>query len=316
MSRPLSPVAIRDKTSDDSAITNSTLPSQAPSEARTSGSACNTGPSYLQQFSSLNKWEKAVPVDKFSVLDDPLLRKTPYIINTQYHILICTDCKFAVSVKSAVSHARKDHSFHEIPGDLERKLSLKYPLLVSESIQPSDTCHAIFGIAIPSNPFLICSRCRRGYVNAQSWRNHSCKNPQVDLKGGALHFPSLVQTVFPGNKTCYFPIHTPASYAPPLDDFNLFKAQLSTSELAVDEVVENANYREMHQFLCKEGWISHVAGCTISKVVALVALPSIDDPLREVAPALEGLLSNIQAIISKGVFHLRRLLGRRPSYVF
>jgi hypothetical protein len=131
------------------------------------------------------------------------------------------------------------------------------------------------------------------------------------------HFLSLVQTFFLGNRTCYFPIHTPHSASSPLlNDFDLFKAHFREAEIPVGEVVESENYREIHQYLCKEGWIAHVAGCTTSKLVALVSLPSADDPLKNVAPALEVLLSNIQAIISKGVFHVRRLLGRRPSYVF
>jgi hypothetical protein len=81
----------------------------------------------------------------------------------------------------------------------------------------------------------------------------------------------------------------------------------------VNEIIENSNYREMNQFLDKEGWVAHVAGCTVEEITALVSLPAADDPLSQVGPNLRVLLSNVQDIISKGVFHVRRLLGRRPS---
>jgi hypothetical protein len=146
-----------------------------------------------------------------------------------------------------------------------------------------------------------------------SWKNHLCKEAKSDLDGKPPYFRSFVQTFFLGNKTCYFPIHTPISSAPLSNDFALFKKQFPDSEGAVEEVVNLENYRQLHQFLDKEGWVAHVAGFNILELQSLVTLPKTDDPLGEIAPNLCTLLSNIQAIIAGSMFHVRRLLGRRPS---
>ena len=213
----------------------------------------------------------------------------------------------------AASHARTNHSLRDVPRDLEKMIVSKYPLLVSESIQPEAICPAIFGLAIPLDPFLICTRCRRGYTNVQSWSSHVCRNAQTDTGGQPPYYASLVQTFFLGKNTCYFPIHTPPVSPLQVGDFSLFKAQLSEHESAVETVIENENYREVNQFLQKEGWIAHIAGCTVSKLLDLVSPAGVDDSMMAIVANLRTLLSNIQDIISKGVFHIRRLLGRRPS---
>jgi hypothetical protein len=121
---------------------------------------------------------------------------------------------------------------------------------------------------------------------------------------------SHVQTFFHGNRLTYFPIHTPSLSPSTTNDFSLFKAQFPEADTASNDVVESTNYRQMHQFLEKEGWIAHLSGYAVSNVIALVSLPRLD---ANILPNLRSLLSNIQAIIANTVFHVRRLLGRRPS---
>jgi hypothetical protein len=269
--------------------------------------------SVLDRFPHLNKWERLVDMDRFTILDDPFLRKTPYVINSYHNALICADCKHAVSPKSSAPHLRSAHRSRNIPRGLDKYLAETYPLLKSGPIHPDDTCDPIFGLAIPLNEFLICTRCRRGYTDTLSWRSHSCKAPHVELNGRPAYFSSLVQTFFLGTRLCYFPVNTPSSRIRTQDDFTLFKAQFPDIDASVQQVTESNNYREIHQFLEKEGWIEHTANCTASKLAALVSLPCSRDPLSKIAPNLCNLLTNVQDIISKGVFHVRRLLGRRPS---
>jgi hypothetical protein len=268
----------------------------------------------LLKFPCPNNLELLVRPNEFIVYSDPFLKKTPYVVNTHHNALICTICKHAVSPCSAVTHAHRDHSCRDIPKDFDKQLIARFPFLSSGTIQPPTTCNAIFGLAIPLELFAVCTRCRRGYTNVQSWKSHACKNADANLNGRPPHFPSHVQTFFLGSKICYFPIHTPsANGLATSDDFTLFRAQFPEVEEAVNTVVESTNYREMHQFLDKEGWVAHVANCNLAKLVGLVSLPHPDDPLANVAPNIRIILSNIQVIISKGVFHVRRLLGRRPS---
>jgi hypothetical protein len=269
--------------------------------------------SYLSHFTGANELERLISVDEFSVIDDPLLRRTPYIVNTQYNALLCIDCKHAVSPKSAASHIRKEHSYCNIPRDFGTRLLSSYPSLAATSIHPGHTCNPVFGLAIPLEKFVVCSRCQRGYADVASWRKHICKGDQSDPIGPHPHFLSHVQTFFLGNKLCYFPILTPGPSTTISNDFTLFQSQFSDVDVAIDGVVECTSYRQMHQFLEREGWVLHLAGCTISKLVALVSLPSSKDPLGFIAPNLRTLLSNVQAIVASSIFHVRRLLGRRPS---
>lgn len=99
------------------------------------------------------------------------------------------------------------------------------------------------------------------------------------------------------------------------DHFALFKTQFRNLDLldSEDEIEEPENYRELNQFLSKEGWIEHVAGCSKSELLALTALPSCEDGLSAMRPEVLAVMMNIQAIISNSGFHVRRLLGRRPS---
>jgi hypothetical protein len=271
---------------------------------------------YLERFSPLNKWELSVRPGDSSILNEPLLRKTPYIINTCHNALICVECKHAVSVKAATSHARKVHSCRYIPREFEEQIVSKYSSLVSHSIQPDQICDPVFGLAIPLDPYVICSRCTRGYFDLKSLTAHQCQDAHVPLNGRPPHFSSLVQTFFRGRELCYFPIHSPQSAPPASNDFTLFKKQFQGNETTCNEFVESINYRQMNQFLHKEGWMAHVEGCAITKLVELVSLPSADNPTSHVAPNLRILLSNIQDIISQRVFHVRKLLGRRPSCVY
>jgi hypothetical protein len=269
----------------------------------------------LEPSSPLNTWELSVRPDGFSILDEPLLRKTTYIINTCHNVLICVECKHAVSVKAAASHARKVHACRYIPREFEEQILAQYSSLVSHSIKPDQICDPIFGLAIPLEPYTVCSRCTRGYIDRKSWTAHQCQDAQAPLNGQPPHFSSLVQTFFRGRELCYFPIHSPQSAPPASNDFTLFKEQSRGNETACSEVVESINYRQLNQFLHKEGWIAHVEGCEIATLVELVSLPSSGDPMSHVAPNLRILLSNIQDIISQRVFHVRKLLGRRPSCV-
>jgi hypothetical protein len=74
-------------------------------------------------------------------------------------------------------------------------------------------------------------------------------------------------------------------------------------------------YRELDQFLSKEGWISHVAGYSRSGLRELTCLPRQDEILVPVRHEAYLLMTKIQSVIGSAGFHVRRLLGRRPSYV-
>jgi len=146
----------------------------------------------------LNQYELLILPDEHSTIDDPLLRCTPYIINTKYKVLICTDCRHCINPGRASEHLRKNHSHCKVGTKFTTEVVTKYPGLVNETIHPRDIINPVFGLAISKEEYTVCTRCRRGYVNLSTWRHHACAKADTDLEGVQEHFPSHVQTFFLG----------------------------------------------------------------------------------------------------------------------
>jgi hypothetical protein len=266
----------------------------------------------ISELSPPNIYESLIRADKHSVSDSFLLC-TPYVVNTAHMVLICTHCKHAINPRSASTHITQVHRRCKPPKDLVKQLNDKYPGLVYERLHPLELIEPIFGLAVPMDEYAVCVKCRQAYANKESWRRHVCPNSH-DL-GEHSYFLSLVQTFFRGPKICYFPVKTPTPQGnvAVVDDFTLYKSQSIAVDVPRDEVVEREDYRELDQFLSKEGWISHISGCVRSDLIHLVSVPQCNEDLAQVMPNVLVLMTNIQSIIGGAGFHVRRLLGRRPS---
>jgi len=265
----------------------------------------------------LNKYESRVFPDEYSILDDALLKCTPYIVNTKYKVLVCTECRRCVIPNRASEHLHIHHSHCKVGTGFCERLCVRFPELVAEVVHPQEVIEAIFGLAIPDKKYIICRRCRRGYLNIESWRHHKCRNADADLAGLSEHFSSLVQTFFHGPRMCYFPVRLPVSASDEVhrNDFDLFKSSFKELALSEDEIHEPEDYREVNQFLLKEGWIKHISGCSPSELSLLTVPPKEDDILKPVARNVIALMSNIQSAIGMAGYFVRRLLGRQPTYV-
>jgi hypothetical protein len=265
-------------------------------------------------FRRLNKYELAVVPDEHSVVDDPLLRCTPYIVNVTHKGLICTACGHGINPRRASDHLREFHSQCKVGTAFETELDIKYPELVAEMVHPPEVIEPIFGLAIPIEEYTVCVRCRRGYVNLASWRSHVCEKADVNVDGIG-HFSSLVQSFFRGRRVCYFPVKLPVSALGEVagDDFDLFKSTFHGFGVSEDEVIEPEDYRELDRFLLKEGWIKHVSGSSRSELSLLVAPPGADDMLKNIEHEVIALMTNIQSTIGMAGYHVRRLLGTRPA---
>jgi hypothetical protein len=268
------------------------------------------------EISCPNQYEALIRPDEHSVTSDPFLLCTPYIVNRKHMALICTCCKHGVRPDSALTHALKAHPRCKMPRDFVTTLGDKYPGLVGDKVHPTGTT-PIFGLAVPIDKYFVCSRCRQGYANVESFRRHGCKKADAELGDQPPYFLSHVQTFFRGPKLCYFPIDTPTleTNITLTNDFDLSKSQYREVDASDDEVVEPEEYRELNQFLAKEGWVSHIAGCSKSELSELTSLPRHDEYLAPITREVRFLMSNIQSVIGEAGFHVRRLLGKRPSYV-
>jgi hypothetical protein len=268
---------------------------------------------HVSALPPLNQYERMIVPDEHSVVDDPLLRCTPYIVNIKYMVLICTACRHCVNPACASEHLRKHHSQCKVGSDFEAQLHTKYPTIVSEMIHPPGIVEPVFGLAISVDEYTVCARCRRGYINLASWRSHTCERADTNPEGNA-HFSSLVQTFFRGPKVCYFPVKLPLSTKGEAisDDFDLFKATSHNITFSEDEI-EPGDYRELDQFLLKEGWFKHVSGFRLSDLSLLAGPPTAGETLQNIAFEVIGLMTSIQGAIGMAGYHVRRLLGRRPG---
>ena len=267
-----------------------------------------------RQPSPPNEFELGVFPDKHCVINDNLLKCTLYIINVKHMVLICTDCRYCILPDRALEHLRREHPHCKVETRFSGDLNRRFPDLVAEAIHPPETIGAVFGLAIPVAKYIICSRCRRGYVNDSTWKHHDCKNADTTLAGQPPHFRSHVQTFFRGPRTCYFPVELPKPTSDGIsgDDFDLFTTSFQ-EPAASDGEIHEPDYRELNQFLLKEGWIRHVAGFSSPDLSALTSLPNDGEDLRPVYHDVFALMSNIQAGIGAAGYHVRRLLGRRPA---
>jgi hypothetical protein len=275
----------------------------------------STGPKAVP--SSANKYESRVAPDEHSIFDAALLKSTPYIVNAKYMVLICTDCRYCILPDRALEHLRKDHPHCKVSTAFSEHLKKKFPGLVAEAIHPTKTIEAVFGLAISDEKFTVCSRCRRGYVNVSTWQRHVCRNADANPAERRPHFRSHVQTFFRGPRICYFPIELPVLVSEAKgDDFDLFKTDFQELAVSDDKVYDSEDYRELNQFLLKEGWIDHVSGFRSFELSLLTCFPTEDEVTKSIASDVVALMSNIQVAIGTAGYHVRRLLGRRPAYVF
>jgi hypothetical protein len=137
--------------------------------------------------------------------------------------------------------------------------------------------------------------------------------------GQHAHFCLLVQTFFHGPNICYFPIYLPAlayNGTSGHDDFDLFKADFQELAVSDDKIHQSEDYRELNQFLLKEGWINHVSGFHSSKLLLLTSLPEDDKILKPIAREVFALMDSIQHAIGTAGYYVHCLLGRQPAYVF
>lgn len=262
-----------------------------------------------------NQLELRVFPDKHCNTNDAHLKCTPYVVNVKYMVLICTDCRYCVNPDRALEHLRHDHPHCKVEITFSEHLNKRFPGLLSESIHPPETIEAVFGLAIPVEKYTVCSRCRRGYIDVPTWQRHVCRNADTDLAAGQRpHFSSHVQTFFRAPRICYFPVELPdsASEGTNGNDFELFTRNFQ--ELVVsDGEIHEPDYRELNQFLQKEGWIGHVSGFSPSELSLLTGLTKDGEDLKSISCDVISLMTNIQTAIGTAGYHVRRLLGKRPA---
>ena len=259
-----------------------------------------------------NELEALITPDETSIINNPLLSGTPFIVNTRYSTLICLECKKSIDPDQARAHATKNHKECRLPADFDILLNRAHPWLVKEKIHPKCIVAPIFGLAIRLNKFHVCDRCLQGYSTVPSFDNHACAEDVSTKPGSTLHH---VQTFFLGPRCSFFPVTIPQENRAPLklSHYEAFKKQQETVKLPESEMVETEDYRQLHRFLRKEGWIDHLKKLPSQEISSLVASPAEEENVGVLSGDVLSLMTRIQFMITATGFQARRLIGHRPS---
>lgn len=240
------------------------------------------------------------------------MRCTPFIVNTKFWVLICIECEHAVAPSSAITHLHDHHSQCKPPSTFKQQLESQYPKLKDELIHPGKDIPPVFGLRVWPN-YRICTKCLHGYRSAESFRKHPCSAEDF--------YESHVQTFFAGLRRCYFPITVDQDKggggATATGHYDIFTLQQrkAKKDLATPEGSVTEDHRQLLQFLRKEGWISHVQGFSLQDLADLVQAPEVDEPFQGLGTQVYQVMDRMQSSIDSSGYLLRRLIGRRPSYV-
>jgi hypothetical protein len=240
-------------------------------------------------------------------VDDALLKCTPYIVNTKYMVLICTDCRYCIIPDRARAHLHKDHPHCKVDATSSSSSTKGFPGLVAETIHPPETTEAVFGLEIPVEKYTVCSRCRPNYLNISTWERHLCRNADANLVGQHPHFRSLVPTFFRGPSICYFPIDLQPRHL-----MELVIAMTSTYSrqtfkkllYPTTKIHESEDYRELNQFFAQRRMDQPCVWLRSSELSLLTCLPKDDEILKPIAREVFALTDSVQRAIGAAGYHV------------
>ena len=73
------------------------------------------------------------------------------------------------------------------------------------------------------------------------------------------------------------------------------------------------DYRQLQQFLCREGWTAHLKDMSSAEISDLVAAPQVDECMGTIPACVLSLMTRLQSMLMTAGFYVRRLVGKRPS---
>jgi hypothetical protein len=239
------------------------------------------------------------------------------VINALYHLLICMECQECINPDDPRSHFVHKHKDRKLPKDFNETilpiLHREDPSLTYTPPCPTEPVDPIFGLQRPKPNYQICGNCHRGFHGCDAGDNqrrspsfiaHKCvqKEPNPPHR---TFYVSDVQRFGSHPSHAWFPVKTVVSgpLASPPNAWTLYQTRMSSRPEPEARMALPDNYRVLHQFLFKEGWIEHVQNKEIAPLVALTELKPDD-------PTLPWLNRHIQAHLA---FYQSRLRGNYPK---
>lgn len=263
-----------------------------------------------------------LPLNFFQdTITSPFLDSLGLVINRVHKTLICMACGVSVDPLAVPVHfklsAHKSHKpaasrLDALPDEISRLFPRQ---LVHPPHIPGDIVDVVFGLAPPLPSHVQCSHCKRWFKGpshvSDSFRKHKC-GPGHAERTRTVSRTASVQQFSAANTSRRFPVQMPVAaqeaILSPWDQYQLQRAQrpVKPPRVSIPE-----NHRVLHQFLFKEGFVSHLEGQSPADLQTLHHIDLTDLQYPNLARHVEYYLLNLQK--KRPSTHIRRLIGTRPN---
>ena len=105
----------------------------------------------------MNMHELWVLPDEHSVVDNDFLRYTPYIVNNEYMVLICTNHQHSIIHDRVSEHLHKHHPHCKVQTDFVSQLYTRFLEIESKMIHPLKVIDPIFSLVILLEQYIVCA---------------------------------------------------------------------------------------------------------------------------------------------------------------
>ena len=105
----------------------------------------------------MNMHELWVLPDEHSVVDNDFLRYTPYIVNNEYMVLICTNRQHSINHDRVSEHLHKHHPHCKVQTDFISQLYTRFLEIESKMIHPLEVIDPIFSLVILLEQYIVCA---------------------------------------------------------------------------------------------------------------------------------------------------------------
>lgn len=232
------------------------------------------------------------------------------------------ECNSCIDHEDPRGHLIKHaDSAYMLPGNLNetfaRMLETTHPTLKYPPIPPQEPVPCIYGLAPPKPDYQICTHCHRGFKGARSdnthpspsFINHNCFGGEPNPSERSF-FLSAVQTFTSQRKETNFPVITFTPTPPPATIWSSYETRMNSRPPPTELLSVPENYRVLHQFIHKEGWLAHVEGKQPHVLSPLVTIKRDDAQLPGLASHIYAYLEHYQLRLRS--YHARRLISIRP----
>jgi hypothetical protein len=201
-------------------------------------------------------------------------------------------------------------------------LALAHPTLRYPPTPPQHPVHPIYGLAPPADGYQICSQCHRGFKGhdedssrvGPSWpfTKHVCFSDRPNPPDRTFTL-GAIQVFGPQRQETRFAVTSPVLAPPPPASatWALYRERMQARPAPTEKMSMPENYRVLHQFIQKEGWLQHVDGKKPHELTALVTIGQNDTLFPRLASHVRAHLECYQPRLKS--YHARRLISTRPS---